>query len=106
MTLRVPDTALPSTQNVESAKPVKTAPSFASKTTGTSGETGKGADVSLSQANVHSLTTQLSGLPAIRQERVQQLQTAVKGGTYNPSSQEIANAIHADLFGMPTNSGS
>lgn len=60
-------------------------------------------EVSLSQTGVQGLKAQLASVPSIRQERVQALQKAVESGSYKPSNQEIASAIHADLFGAPSN---
>jgi flagellar biosynthesis anti-sigma factor FlgM len=64
------------------------------------------AEVSLSGTGVQALKAQLTTVPSIRQERVQSLQRAVASGTYNPTGQEIADAIHADLFGASSHSGS
>lgn len=60
-------------------------------------------EVSLSQTGVQGLKARLASVPGIRQERVQALQKAVESGSYKPSNQEIASAIHADLFGAPSN---
>jgi flagellar biosynthesis anti-sigma factor FlgM len=65
-----------------------------------------GAEVSLSPTGVQALRAHLATVPSIRQERVQSLQKAVENGSYNPTSQQIADAIHADLFGAASNSGS
>lgn len=64
------------------------------------------SDVSLSASTVQSLKTQLSSAPNVREERVAALRQAVNSGQYNPSPQQIANAIHADLFGGATASTS
>ena len=63
------------------------------------------SEVSLSETNVTALKAQLANLPSIRQDRVQALRQAIHSGTYQVSGKQLANAIHADLFG-PTNSGS
>ncbi len=61
------------------------------------------AEVSLSNTGVQALKSQLATVPDIRQERVSSLQKAVANGTYNPGSHQIADAIHEDLFGAPSN---
>jgi flagellar biosynthesis anti-sigma factor FlgM len=107
MNISFPDSTSSTTQ-LENQQPARTA---------SSSSTGKGEDaatlqgsssteVSLSSTGVQALSAQLSTVPSIRQEKVQSLQTAVGNGTYNPSSQQIADAIHADLFGGSPNSGS
>ncbi len=63
------------------------------------------SEVALSETTVTALKAQLASLPSIRQERVQALQQAIHNGTYEVSGKQLANAIHADLFG-PANSGS
>jgi flagellar biosynthesis anti-sigma factor FlgM len=107
MNISFPDSTSSATQ-VENQKPARTAkPS----------STGKGgnaavlqgtpsAEVSLSNTGVQALRARLETVPSVRQERVQSLQRAVENGTYNPSSQQIADAIHADLFGGSSNNGS
>lgn len=67
----------------------------------------QGADVvtlSTGSAQIESLKAQLQALPDVRQERVQQLQKAVNGGTYQVSNQQIADAIFSELFGAPPRS--
>lgn len=59
------------------------------------------SDVSLTGPTVQTLRAQLSAVPSVRQERVTALRQAVSGGQYNPSGQQIADAIHSDLFGGP-----
>jgi flagellar biosynthesis anti-sigma factor FlgM len=59
--------------------------------------------VTLSNTGVQALQSQLTTVPDIRQERVSALQKAVANGTYNPSGKQIADAIHEDLFGAPSN---
>ncbi|MGH9406256.1 MAG: flagellar biosynthesis anti-sigma factor FlgM [Terriglobia bacterium] len=59
----------------------------------------QGTEFSFSRTGVQALTAQLANLPDVRKERVQALQQAVESGSYQPSNQEIANAIHSDLFG-------
>lgn len=62
-------------------------------------------EVSFNDSGVQALKTQLASanLPSVRQERVQALRLAVQDGSYNVSNQQIAQAIHSDLFG-PSNS--
>jgi flagellar biosynthesis anti-sigma factor FlgM len=107
MNISFPDSTSSATP-LENQKPARTAKSSS---------TGKGenaavlqeassTEVSLSGTGVQALRAQLATVPSVRQERVQSLQRAVENGTYNPSSQQIADAIHADLFGASSNSRS
>jgi flagellar biosynthesis anti-sigma factor FlgM len=107
MIISFPDSTSSAT-SLENQQPARTT---------TSSSTGKGEDaanlqesssteISLSSTGVQALRAQLTTVPSVRQERVQALQNAVGNGTYNPSSQQIADAIHADLFGGSSNSGS
>lgn len=107
MNIGFPDAAS-SSSKVENQQPARgantgstQAPENASVLQGT-----PSSEVSLSQTGVQALKAQLANVPDIRQERVQALQKAVENGSYNPSNQEIASAIHADLFGAPSNTGS
>ncbi|MGH9451476.1 MAG: flagellar biosynthesis anti-sigma factor FlgM [Terriglobia bacterium] len=63
------------------------------------------SELSLSGTSVQALKAQLAAVPSVRQDRVQALQKAVENGTYKASSQQIAEAIHSDLFGAPSNTG-
>lgn len=64
------------------------------------------SDVSLTGPTVQTLRTQLTSVPDIRQERVTALRQAVNSGQYNPTGQQIADAIHSDLFGGPASGAS
>lgn len=68
-------------------------------------ESASSSEFSQSGMSVQGLKAQLATLPSIRQDRVQALQKAVENGTYKASSQQIAEAIHSDLFGAPSNTG-
>lgn len=107
MNISFPDSTSSATQ-LDNQKPVRTAnSSSAGKGENTAAvEETPGSDLSLSSTGVQALSAQLAGVPSVRQERVQALQKAVATGTYNPSSQQIADAIHADLFGASSNGGS
>lgn len=59
------------------------------------------SDVSLTGPTVQALRTQLAAVPTVRQERVAALRQAVNSGQYSPTGQQIADAIHSDLFGGP-----
>jgi len=48
---------------------------------------------------VSALAEKLRQLPDVRQERVAALRQAVQNGQYQPSDQQIADALHAQLFG-------
>jgi len=47
---------------------------------------------------VQQLKTDLAGLPDLRQDRVAALKQAIDGGSYNVSSQQIAQAMSSDLL--------
>lgn len=53
-----------------------------------------------SVASVQSLTAQAMNTPAIRQDKVAALQTAVQSGTYKLDPQQIASAMIADEGGQ------
>ena len=64
------------------------------------GEAGDSDDARLSTAvAVSALAEKLRQLPEVRQERVAALKQAVESGQYQPSDQQIADALHAQLFG-------
>ena len=48
---------------------------------------------------VSALAERLQQLPDVRQERVAALRQAVQSGQYRASDQQIADALHAQLFG-------
>jgi flagellar biosynthesis anti-sigma factor FlgM len=62
-------------------------------------------EVSLSDINVSALKSQLASLPNVRQDRVQALREAIRKGTFEVNNRQLADAIHADLFG-PANTES
>ena len=102
MNILFPDAASPSTK-VGQQKSAQGA--GASQATENTGVLQSAPEVSLSQTGVQALKAQLANVPDIRQERVQALQKEVANGSYKPSNQEIASAIHSDLFGAPSNTG-
>ncbi|MGH9377674.1 MAG: flagellar biosynthesis anti-sigma factor FlgM [Terriglobia bacterium] len=105
MNIRFPDAAS-SNSKVENQNPARGANTGSTQAPGNAGVSQGTSEVSLSQTGVQALKAQLANVPDIRQERVQTLQKAVENGSYKPSNQEIASAIHADLFGAPSNTGS
>jgi flagellar biosynthesis anti-sigma factor FlgM len=60
------------------------------------------AQLSVSQSRVQDLKAQLTGLPDVRQDRVSALREAIGNGSFNPSDQQLADAILGDLFGPAT----
>ncbi|MGH9325412.1 MAG: flagellar biosynthesis anti-sigma factor FlgM [Terriglobia bacterium] len=94
-----------SSSQVGDSQQVRSASNKPAQSGGSAG-TEQGVEVSLSETGIQALTTQLASLPSIRQDRVQALQQAVSNGTYQVSNKQIANAIHADLFGASSDSGS
>lgn len=107
MNISFPNSTSPSTKadNAQNTQPTKAKSGQVQGNTGGFDETSS-AEVSLSDTSVQALAAQLANVPSVRQERVQFLQKAVENGTYNPGSQQIAAAIHEDLFGAPSNAGS
>ncbi|MGH9396955.1 MAG: flagellar biosynthesis anti-sigma factor FlgM [Terriglobia bacterium] len=97
-----------SSSKVDSQQTVQPASKNSAQAAGGAGalQGAPGSEISLSGTGVQALKAQLATLPSIRQERVQALQKAVENGTYKASSQQIAEAIHSDLFGAPSNTGS
>ena len=73
----------------------------AAQGTGNSGsaQVGENSVVSLGDTTVTGLKALISNQPGVRQDRVQSLQQAIHNGTYQVSGKQLANAIHADLFG-------
>jgi len=58
---------------------------------------------SLSTAStVSALAAQLRQMPDVRQERVAALKQAIQNGEYQVSDEQIANALHAQVFGSST----
>jgi flagellar biosynthesis anti-sigma factor FlgM len=64
------------------------------------GETPDTDGASLSAgAVVSKLVAQVRQLPEVRQERVAALKKAIQSGQYQVSDRQIADALHAQLFG-------
>ena len=57
------------------------------------------AQFSVDGETVQQLKTDVAGLPDLRQDRVAALKQAIDGGSYNVSSQQIAQAMSSDLLG-------
>jgi flagellar biosynthesis anti-sigma factor FlgM len=64
------------------------------------GNSGDRVSLSSSAANVQSLTAQAMNTPAIRQDKVAELQTAVRSGSYKLDPAQIASAMIADQGGQ------
>jgi flagellar biosynthesis anti-sigma factor FlgM len=96
----------PISQLPESQRPEATSVRKAGYPTqaGTLNQSADVATLSTGSAQIQSLKAQLQSLPDVRQERVQQLQKAINGGTYQVSDQQIADAIFSELFGAPPRS--
>lgn len=60
------------------------------------------ASLSSAGEKVASLSAELQNTPEVRHERVQALQKAVRDGSYQPTDQQIANAILSDPLGPST----
>ena len=65
---------------------------------GNSGVAKPADSVNLSEraAAIAELTTKVDQLPDVRAERVEQLRALVEAGNYNPSAEDIADAIIKD----------
>lgn len=63
---------------------------------------GDEAQLSAGRSRVEDLKAGLTGLPTVRQDRVEALQKAVQNGTFNVSNQQLADAILGDFFGSGT----
>jgi len=50
-------------------------------------------------AQVHQLTAKLQQIPEIRADRVAELKARIERGTYQPSSNDVADAMLKDLSG-------
>jgi flagellar biosynthesis anti-sigma factor FlgM len=58
--------------------------------------------LSSTMSEVQQLKAQLAQTPDVRASRVASLQQQIAQGTYNPSNQQIAAAMLADLSGSPS----
>jgi flagellar biosynthesis anti-sigma factor FlgM len=59
------------------------------------------AQLSATHAQVQTLAAQAAGLPEVRQEKVNALRQVVGNGTYQPSSDQVANAIFEHMAVAP-----
>jgi len=56
--------------------------------------------LSVDGERVQQMQADLGGLPDLRQDRVVPLRQAIEGGSYDVSSQQIAQAMSSDLLGI------
>jgi flagellar biosynthesis anti-sigma factor FlgM len=59
------------------------------------------AELSGAHIQVQALTAQALQFPEIRQEKVNALRQVVQDGTYQPSSDQIADAMFRHMLAMP-----
>ncbi len=59
------------------------------------------AQLSGMHVQVQALAAQAAQLPEVRQERVSALRQVVLGGSYHPSSDQVAGAIFDDMLAEP-----
>jgi len=90
------------TENVNNAKgpkanPPESGPSGASDPN--AADAGDTVQFSGTLSDMQQLKAQLAETPDIRSSRVAALQQQVQQGTYQPSNEQIANAMMSDLFG-------
>ena len=62
-------------------------------------DAGDTVQLSAAVSQVQQLTAQLAQTPDVRASRVAALQQQVQQGTYDPSNEQIANALMPELFG-------
>lgn len=62
-------------------------------------DSGDTVELSGALGQVQQLNAQLSQVPDVRSERVAALQQQIQQGTYQPSDEQIANTMYAELFG-------
>ena len=60
------------------------------------------ASLSTAGEKVASLQAELQNVPEVRHDRVQALQKAIREGSYQPTDEQIANAILSDPLGPTT----
>jgi flagellar biosynthesis anti-sigma factor FlgM len=58
------------------------------------------AQISAQAQSASRLSAALANVPEIRADRVQNLQTAIQQGTYNPGNQQIAQSLLSDMVGI------
>ena len=83
----------------------RTGPSASSSTKVGAGQSKGVTDqtqLSASQSGVQDLKAELTSLPDVRQDRVTALQKAIASGSFQPSDQQIAEAVLGDFFGPVT----
>lgn len=59
------------------------------------------ADLSGGYVQVEALTAQALQFPEVRQEKVNALRQGVENGTYQPSSDQVAQAMLAEMVALP-----
>ncbi|HEY2545821.1 MAG TPA: flagellar biosynthesis anti-sigma factor FlgM [Candidatus Acidoferrum sp.] len=90
----------PQSDRVTNAPGKATLPQRSSSSAGTSSPTGEDTfSPSSTHDQVQSLTAGLASVPEVRTQLVAALQQRVNSGTYQPSSQKVADAIIADQAG-------
>jgi negative regulator of flagellin synthesis FlgM len=84
------------------ARSSATTSTTSSATSSASGNLGEDqAEISGIHAQVRALAGQALQFPEIRQEKVNALRQVVLGGTYQPSSKQIADAVFAHMQALP-----
>jgi flagellar biosynthesis anti-sigma factor FlgM len=97
MRIDVNQAAQPLSESVRSGNP-----SPASSAARASGRSPLGEDqAQLSGVRVQVLATQVLQFPEVRQEKVSALRQVVLGGSYQPSSKQVAEAVFAHLLVLP-----
>jgi flagellar biosynthesis anti-sigma factor FlgM len=57
------------------------------------------AELSREQSRVTALTSEVTGLPEVRQERVTALSAAIRDGSYDVSPEQTAEAMISEMLG-------
>jgi flagellar biosynthesis anti-sigma factor FlgM len=96
----IPFPSDPQSERVTTTPSKSTLPQRSGSSTGASSASGEDT-FSLSSTHdvVQSLTASLASVPEVRTDRVSALQQRVSSGSYQPASQNVADAIIADQAG-------
>ena len=85
-------------ERVKNAGNGKTKSDGAASSSGISSTVGEDTvRLSSTTGDVQTLSTSLAQVPEVRTDRVQALQQQVRGGSYTPDSQKVADAMIKDL---------
>lgn len=92
------DGAIPPSDNVQTENLNRTRTSKPESLPASDVKVSDRAQLTSNGASLTQLKANVSQVPEIRQDRVQALQQAVNKGSYNPSSQQLADALSSDAL--------